>query len=200
MPPTAAKEIERQYRVARQTLGIHGLLRDRFALKSRSAELILLLASVVLCATTFAADDLYYTLGLSPATARLALGLASIVSFAFSLTLVVVNWKDAWADHRDAARRWSQVVEAFRTQRSDDGSWPDQVKDQLNAAYWEAAHATTLIPERRFNVLKKRYLRKVAISEMTSKYPACPAMVLSFVLRGRHIIRALRHTEEPDGY
>jgi hypothetical protein len=117
MPPISAKEIERQYRVARQTLGIHGLLRDRLALKSRIAEIVLLLASVIFCAATFAADDLYRTIGLSPAAAHIGLGLASILAFAFSVTLLVVNWKEAWADtamQRAAGRMSSDVQNSAR--------------------------------------------------------------------------------------
>lgn len=201
MPPISAKEIDRQYRVARQTLGIHGLLRDRLAFKSTIAEIVLLLASVTFCAATFAADDLYRTLGLSPATAHIGLGLASILAFAFSVTLLVVNWKEAWADHRDAARRWSHVVQTFRTLRDDDRAWPENARDQLNAEYWEAARTTVVIPENRFNSLKRRYLRKVAISEMSSSYPACPTILLALLLRARHILRALKNsTDEHDGY
>jgi hypothetical protein len=140
--PIAPKETERQYRVARQTLSIHAFLRDRFAFKSTVAEIALLVCSVVFCATTFAADDLYQTIGLSPATARVALGLASVVAFAFSLTLLVVNWKDAWADHKDASKRWTEVVEKFKSMRGEDGTWPEPVRDQLNALYWDTARTT----------------------------------------------------------
>ena len=201
MPPISAKEIDRQYRVARQTLGIHGLLRDRLALKSRIAQIVLLLASVIFCAATFAADDLYRTLGLSPATAHIGLGLASILAFAFSVTLLVVNWKEAWADHREAARRWSHVVQTFRTLRDDDRAWPENARDQLNAEYWEAARTTVVIPENRFNSLKRRYLRKVAISEMSSTYPACPTILLALMLRTRHILHALKNsTDDHNSY
>jgi hypothetical protein len=124
------------------------------------------------------------------ATAHIGLGLASILAFAFSVTLLVVNWKEAWADHREAARRWSHVVETFRTLRDDDRAWPENARDQLNAEYWEAARTTVVILENRFNSLKKRYLCKVAISEMSNTYPACPTILLALMLSVRHILRA----------
>ncbi|MCL5044901.1 MAG: hypothetical protein M1336_06395 [Deltaproteobacteria bacterium] len=193
MATVASKETERQYRVARQTLSIHAFLRDGSAFKSRLAEIVLLLSSVVFCATTFAADDLYGTFGLSAAAAHLALGLASVVAFGFSLTLLVVNWKDAWADHRDAHRRWADVVERFRSLRAEDGTWPDSARDQLNALYWETDRTTVPIPEKRFNGLKRRYLRKVAISELSSAYPACPTVLLALLVRANNTIAALRN-------
>lgn len=197
MAVVAPKETDRQYRVARQTLSIHGFLRDRFAFKSRFAEIALLVSSVVFCATTFAADDLYRTLGLSPLAARFGLGLASVAAFAFSLTLLVVNWTDAWADHRDACRRWTEVVERFKTLRAEDGTWPDAARNELNALYWDAARTTTVIPEKRFNGLKKRYLRKVAVSELSSTYPGCPAVLLALLVRARSTTAALRNS--PNG-
>lgn len=196
MAPITPKETERQYRVARQTLSIHAFLRDRFAFKSTIAEIALLVCSVVFCATTFAADDLYQTIGLSPATARVALGLASVVAFAFSLTLLVVNWTDAWADHKDASRRWTEVVEKFKSMRGEDGTWPEPVRDQLNALYWDTARTTATIPDARFNRLKRRYLRKIVISELSSTYPGCPRIFLGLLLLKNDTTAAFRKSTE----
>src|SRR5712691_2130422 len=193
MSPVALKETARQYRVARQTLSMHGFLRDSLALKSRVAEIGLLACSVVFCATTFASDDLYHAIRLSPVTARFALRLASVAAFGFSLTLLVVKWKDRWADHRDAAKRWARVVEKFKSLRTDEGSWPDAVRDELNALYWDTDRTTLGIPEGRFNGLKRRYLRKVAVSELTSAYPGCPRALLSLLLFIRDTGAALRN-------
>ncbi len=196
MSPAAPKETARQYRVARQTLSIHGFLRDRFALKSKVAEVALLVWSVVMCGTTFAADDFYRAIHLSPTAARITLGLTSIGAFGFSLTLIVANWKDTWADHRDSARRWSGVVEKFKTLRAEDGTWPDVARDQLNTLYWDTARVTGIISESRFNRLKRRYLRKVAISELSSAYPGCPAILLGLVLFIRHTRAILRNSAQ----
>jgi hypothetical protein len=196
MAPVASKETERQYRVARQTLSIHGFLRDRYAFKSKVAEIALLVCSVVFCATTFAADNLYRTIGLSPTTARVFLGLASVTAFGFSLTLLVVKWKDTWADHKDASKRWTEVVEKFRSLRTDDGTWPDAARDQLNTLYWDTARTAAVIPEGRFNPLKRRYLRKVAISELSSTYPGCPRVLLGLVLLINHTTAVFRNSAQ----
>lgn len=196
MASVAAKESERQYRVARQTLSIHGFLRDGFAFKSKAAEIVLLVCSVIFCATTFAGDDFYSTLGFSPSVARIILGIASVTAFALSLALLVVNWKEQWAQHKDAANQWARVVEKFRNLRADDGSWPEAVREELNSAYWEAARTTTVIPDGQFNRLKRRYLRKVATSELSSIYPGAPRMLLGLLLFVRHSAGALREIGE----
>jgi hypothetical protein len=188
----AEKEIERQYRVARQTLSIHAFLRDSFHAKLKTAQSILLGCSLVFCATAFAGDDLYRVLGLTPSTSRVALGIASVIAFGVSILLLVVNWNEQWAQHREAADQWAQVVENFRSLRSEDGSWPETHRSHLNSAYWRAAREVVVIPERRFNRLKRRYLRKVALSELNSAYPGCPIPLLLAVLTFRDAAGALR--------
>jgi hypothetical protein len=94
------KEIDRQYRVLRQTLSMHAMLRDEFSLKAKISEVLLLACAVVFCATTFASDELYKTLGLVPALSRTILGMASVIAFILSLTLMVVDFRGQAALHR----------------------------------------------------------------------------------------------------
>jgi hypothetical protein len=73
MDTIALKEIERQYRVLRQTLSMHAMLRDGFAWRAKAVEVLLLVCSVIFCATTFAGDELYRTFNLAPNLGRIVL-------------------------------------------------------------------------------------------------------------------------------
>ena len=188
----AEKEIERQYRVARQSLSIHAFLRDSFRAKLKIGQGILVTCSVVFCATVFAGDDLYRLLGLTPSISRVALGVASVIAFGVSILLLVVNWNEQWAQHQQAADQWARVVEKFRSLRSENGSWPDLQRSDLNSAYWQVTREVVVIPERQFNQLKRRYLRKVALSELNSAYPGCPTPLLRAILTFRDSARVLR--------
>ena len=176
------KEVERQYRVLRQNIEMHAMLRDEYYLKARFSLILLLLCSVVFCATTFASDQLFETLKFSPEISRTILGIASVMAFSFSLILIVFDWRGKSAQHRDAVNRWSAVLEKFRRHRTDEDTWPDSTLDGLSTAYWEADRNSVKIPNNRFNRLKSRHLRKVAISKLKSSYPACPRLVLFFIL------------------
>lgn len=195
IPPN---EIERQYRVLRQTLSIHAILRDEFAWKAKVSEIMLLACAVIFCATTFASDDLYKLLGLVPSVSRIILGVASVIAFIVSLTLLVIDFKGNAALHRQAVEKWSNVLAKYRRHRNEDGTWPEEIGAELDFAYWEADRNSIKIPERRFNRLKGRYLRKVAISELKSSYPGCPRIFLGCLLRYRDMIKALRgvHLDE----
>ncbi len=191
MNSLSKKEIERQYRVLRQTLEIHAMLRDEYSLKAKISKIILLLCSVVFCATTFASNQLFETLGLSPEVCRSLLGISSVMAFAFSIVLMVFDWSGKSAQHRDAVERWSNVLEKFRRHRTDEGTWPESILDSLSTAYWEADRNSVSIPSNRFIRLKSRYLRKVSISELKSSYPACPRLVLLPVLFFRDSYHAI---------
>lgn len=192
MEPISSNEIERQYRVLRQTLGMHSILRGEFLCKAKLLEIILLLCSVVFCATVFAADRLYLALHLSPETCRIFLGITSIIAFAVSLMLTALDWRGRAIQHGDAMARWSNALEQFRIIRTESGEWPESARSALSALYWEVSHNTAKIPDARFNRLKTRYLRKVELSQLKSKYPGCPKACLwgMFIFKDSH--RALR--------
>jgi hypothetical protein len=192
------KEIDRQYRVLRQTLSMHAMLRDEFSWKAKASDILLLACSVVFCATTFASDDLYTFFGLVPNISRVILGIASVVAFILSLMLMVVDFKGQAALHRQAVERWSQVLAKYRKHRNDDGTWPEEVRAELDFGYWEADRNSVKIPEQRFNRLKSRHLRKVAVSELQSSYPGCPRPFLMLLLRFQDTKKALGgvHTDK----
>ena len=176
------QEIERQYRVLKQTLEMHAILRDEYAFKSLFIEILLLICSVIFCATTFASDQLYNSLGLTPSISRTILGIASIIAFIISLILLLVDWKGKSAQHSKAVEKWSIVLEQFRKNRSGDDTWPDSSYEMLSDKYWEADRNSIKIPNKRFNSLKSKYLRKITISKLKSDYPGCPRFVLSTLI------------------
>jgi len=187
-----SKEVERQYRVLRQRLSMHAILREEFALKAKAAKILLLGCSAVLCATTFSSDDLYITLGVSPILGRIVLGIASLGTFILSLSLLVLDWDGQAASHTYAIKHLGKVLQGFRESRDEAGGWNKDVRAVLSETYWRADRIIVKIPDRRFNELKARYLRKVAISEMKDSYPNCPAIFLRLLLIKADLFRAMR--------
>ena len=177
-------EINRKYRVLGQTLGMHAQLRERYHLRARIADVVLLICAVVFCATTFAEDRVFEFFGLPSERSRAILGIASIGVFIASLISMLVDWKGSAAGHAEAVKKWSGVLEKFREAKSDDGRWAKADEQELSRLYWEAARNTTPIPELMFNGLKARYLMKVRMSTLISERPGCPRFVLWLIMRG----------------
>ncbi len=184
--------MERKYRVLRQTLSMHAQLKDGYSRKARATDVILLLCSVVFCATTFAQDRLFLFFGLSPDGARIALGLASILAFAGSLFGLIMGWKGKAARHQDAVEIWSRVLGEFREAKSEGSEGLLEHQNRLSQLYWEANRNAVAIPEFKFNKLKARYLVKVQLSQMISRYPGCPRIVLWLIVRFQGMASAVR--------
>jgi hypothetical protein len=196
------RETKRQYRVLQQTLSAHAFLRDDYARNARWAKIALTAFSILFCATTFAGDEFYTTLGVDPDNGRFVVGLVSIAAVIVSVTLLIVDWDGKSERHKEDAKTWSAALKEFRMYRGDGDSWPADRRVHLNAVYWEADQNSSNIPARHFNVLKSRHLRKVAVSELKSDYPGCPRVLLSLFLRGRDTYRAfnsVRNARDGDG-
>jgi len=190
----SSEEIDRQFRVSQQMLSMHSFLRDEFTFKAKFAELVLLGCSVVFCATAFAGDDFYQFFGLTTAFGRIVLGIASVLAFIATLSLLILDWRGSAARHGEAANRWSNVLALFRESQHPTDGWREEVRKTLSAAYWEASRNSVKVPEKRFNHLKARHLRKVEISKLLSKYPGCPRFLLWIVVLVRDVWRAIKTT------
>ena len=166
MATSKSQELDRKYRVLRQTLGIHSILRDKFAFRAKVVESTLLVCSVIFCATTFASEELYQPLGIDAARGKVVLGITSVAAFAASLILLFVDWKGQSEKHQQAAERWSKVLALYRDAWHSDDTWEAEKVDQLNKAYWDANEHTVPLPAgTAFNRLKSKFLLGVEISK-----------------------------------
>ncbi len=193
------QELDRKYRVLRQTLGIHSILRDKFALRAKLVESILLVCSVIFCATTFANDELYQTLGIDAARGKVVLGITSVAAFAAALILLFVDWKGRSEKHWQGAERWSKVLALYRDAWHSDGTWETEKVDQLNKAYWDADEHTVPLPSGcAFSSLKSKFLLGVEISKLKSRYPGCPKLILGLIIRFAGTYKAIRDSAAKD--
>jgi hypothetical protein len=170
---------------------MHATRRDQLTFRAKLAEVVLIVCSTIFCVTTFAGQELFNFFAIDPSTGRIILGIASVSAFVSSLILLIVDWKGAASLHGDAVRRWSAVLELFRSRRNNAGIWLEQYQAELSAAYWEAAHNSVPIPERHFNRLKACHLQKVETSKIIDRHPWCPQILLRTALRFRDSFRAL---------
>jgi len=192
-PVPSHEEIERQYRVMRQTIDAHSFLRERHLRWATVTHVSLLVCSVIFCATTFAHDGVYRWIGFEPTSAKYFRGMASVVSFAISLVLLVLDFKGKAALHGAALERWSRAHTEFRQVQPNEGQeWPTKHRERLHRAYWNADKESVRIPNANFTSLKGKHLRKVESSKLKSRYPGCPRVVLWASIRCRDTYRFLK--------
>ena len=198
-PIPSNEEIERQYRVMRQTIDAHSFLRERYLRWATFTHVSLLACSVIFCATTFAHDDLYRWIGFEPTNAKYFRGVASVVSFGAALILLVLDFKGKAALHGAALDRWTRVLTKFRqVQPNRKQEWPTEHRKGLHHAYWGADKESVKIPNASFASLKGKHLRKIKISKYKSRYPGCPRILLWIFLRCRDTFRFLKEFGRDD--
>lgn len=184
-------ELDRKYRLAKQFTSMHFSLRDCYRRLSTASEIILLIASTVFLSTTFADSHLFEFFGLVPQYMKMALGIASVITFICSLTLLLLRWPEKAVQHKEAAQKWSNTLALFRDARKEDKSWPVESHQKLNDLYATTSDNTTAIPDKKFNNLKAQYLLKVEVSKLLSTYPGAPRLLLYLLVRLSGTYRAL---------
>lgn len=187
----STKEFDRQYRVARQTVGMHARLRDRYAFRVRLLRCVLIAGSAIFCATAFAGDDLFGWIGIAPTSGRIILKIASLASFVVTLIMLVAGWEAAAAKHGDAVKRFVAVVAAFRRARDRSPEIPPEAVEELHRLYLKTCDDSAPIDGRYFASLKARYLLDVLVSKVLDRAPGCPPVFIRLTLRMRSIRRGL---------
>lgn len=177
------EENEREYRVLNQSLSMHSVLSQEFARKERRLNISLLLVSAVLCAFTFAEDPVLSLLSVSPAVAKLLIGVCSAFVFGLSIVELKVNWSGVSEAHADAARRLAGLKMEYRKVYASLATDKTSQWAMLSQKYAEVSGALRPINERQFTRLKAHHATKVALSKMVDQHPGVPVFVLAGKLR-----------------
>jgi len=178
-------ELNRQFRVLNQTLSIHCFLRDRYLKYSFILDIIVLLCSVILCATIFAKNELYVFLGLETGNSQNLLGIFSVIIFFVSLLHFLVKWKEKSEKHKDAIKKLSKTLSLFRELQKEDKTWDSEDRHKLNTQYWQSMRNIVEIPEKLFLKMKAKHIRKVEVSKLSDNYKGCPIFILKIIVLSR---------------
>lgn len=162
-------EWDRERRLIDQTMSMQAHLRDRYRTVATAMTCTILAASTVGIAFAFAANDGPATiLGVSAERTTL-LGWLAVVTFI--LTLI-----DLILDMRGAARQRQDAVDQLADLKSSYYAPIDRADERLALERLRERYRTTMgsmppIPERQFNRLKSKHLRKVEVSKLLSQHP-----------------------------
>jgi hypothetical protein len=172
-------EFERRSRILDMMLTAHSVLRDRYERRSTGLTLLIMAFSIVATGVAFISDNGTLRIGQLTARIQIWVGVLTCVIFLLSIVELVVEWRRrAWA-HGEAARHLADLKAGFR-HATIEGELVHCDMDLL-AAYDHTMDALvalrTLIPEAKFNRLKARHLRKVAVSRRISEQPERPIIM-----------------------
>jgi hypothetical protein len=191
-------EIGRRFRVVDMMLTAHSVLRDRYAIRARVIEITFLGVSTILVAATFIDPAVLKDAGVDVGAARNILGVASITVFLLSLIQWHVDWKERAGAHHRACSTLGNLKAQCRALKTDFSIDADGA--EVAARKWfddmdGAMKGLPAIPDKEFNALKARHLRKVEVSRLLDSYPGTPVSVLRIKVWYKGLVASL-HGED----
>jgi hypothetical protein len=185
-------ENERQYDVVDQMLSMHSSLRDRFSRQAFWLNVTLLACSVFLCAFRFADERVLATIRLTPDSARIAFGIASVLILIISVIELRVRWKEVAGKYGDAAERLATLKGKYRKLYAETKGTDPKRNARLGHEYQKVVKSLPTIPERLFNRLKAGHRFKKLLSQRITAYPKTPERLLRWQLRLEGICEAIK--------
>ena len=167
--PAQGEESLRQARLVDQAASMHAALRDRATHATTSITVVLLSASIFSVAFAFAGNDPEVELLGITASRATWLGVLAILTVCGSTADLVSDRRGAARVHDGAVRLLADLKSAYRS--LDPAEAPAAREIRLTSRYQDVMAQLPPIPERRFNQLKARHLRKIEISRILSENP-----------------------------
>lgn len=194
------KEIKRLERVIDMILTMHCVLQDRYKRRAFIMDLVLLVASFLLLSLSFADQRFLHWIGMYPEIALQNGRIFAVVIFIVSLFNLRVNWKEKVAKHsraRDELIRLKGETRKIKLSKENSSELFEEYRQLCNLTMGGLCP----IPEKQFNKLKAKHIRKVELSKMISSYPGCPIWGLRIGLFFKGFYNACRKykcgTENP---
>lgn len=165
-------EFVRQKRVISMMITAHSIMRDRYSRISIIFDISLLIASVFLNALVFVSDDFFVSFGINPTNGKLFLGIISVILFALAVVGILLNTKQKSENHSQACTQYFYLLSEVRAIDEIIDETEKNTRISLFASkYSQITGILIPIPDKKFNMVKSRHLRKVEFSKFISQHP-----------------------------
>lgn len=191
------EELKQQAKVVDMMLTMHSILADRYHRRAQILDISLVAVSTILVALTFLDPRILIHLNIQPESARILIGLCSILVFLLSIIALIVDWKGKARQHREAFNTFIPLKFEWRDLLTSYEEYDDRYKAEFSRKSALILGNLVPIPDSQFNRLKARHHRKVMLSKMISAHPGSSATVLRLRLWCRRNRKAL-NAELPD--
>jgi hypothetical protein len=172
------KELNHQYRTMNMWLTIYEKLHARYRIRAWLLELILLLASILLCLTTFVDQKILQFLQVSVEESQMILWISSFIIFGIAIISLIINWKEKAANFNQAINSLNKIQIDCREQlklEMPEELWDLKTKSLI---YTSVINDLPKITERDFHKLKAFHKRQLELDKMIDLYPGSSVWLL----------------------
>ena len=169
-------------RRANQQATMHSRLRDEYAWWNLALNIFLLVFSASLLSIAFISEEFVQrTTSISPDTFKWINGITATANFSFSLALLAWQPSEKAAAHGQAVSHYAKARYDIRRLESKADHLTEEEVQQIQAQYFDTRDLPG-IPEKKFLVLKRWHLLKVALSKQLDINPYEPLWILQLKL------------------
>jgi hypothetical protein len=199
-PTTSLNENNRQYRVIDLMLTAHSMLRDRYESRSTILKIGLFCSSITLSGFVFVDERLFTVVGSTPDAGKIAVGVASLIVLALSVTEMLVKWDQKAAIHGEAAKRLAALKQKYRKAFTKHKGGNVRINEGLTKDWERLNESLPPIPERQFIRLKHSHYVKRQLSEEADLNKDVPYYFLTLLFHTKGCWKAVqgRLARRPD--
>ncbi len=191
------EELKQQAQVVDMMLTMHSILANRYHRRAQVLDILLVAVSTILVALTFLDPQILVHINTRPESARILIGLCSILVFLLSIIALIVDWKGKARQHLEAFKTLNPLKSEWRDLLASYNEYDDRYKAEFSRKSALILGNLVPIPDSQFNRLKARHYRKVMLSKMISANSGSSIIVLRLRLWYRRNRKAL-NAELPD--
>ena len=199
---TIQQQNERQYRVIDQMMTMHAVLRDRYGRRATCLSSGLLASAVAMNAFIFSSDDVLARVFVGqPSSARIAMGIVSVILLVLAIVGFRVDWAARGRSHAHAVERLGRLKASFRDAYDPERGPELETARALSKEFVRTMEDLPPIPEKAFNSLKACHLYKRLLSTEVAKHEGVPVLLLQAHLRCQRIwswLRSRRTRQDAD--
>lgn len=176
-------ELDRNKKVLSMMITMHSILRDRYKRRSLILDLVIFSSSAILAAFVFIDYKYFSKINISIEDAQFIVGVFSLLIFVLTIINLIVRWKENAENHHKAAIQLFKLLnEARYLLEMEDNEERFSLFRAFNLKYSEIQESLVKIPDKKFNSLKSKHLKKMILSKMLDSNPTMPLILLKIKL------------------
>lgn len=188
---TSVNELSLQSKKIALLLTIYERLSDRYRFRAKILDFCLLVASIIVCLSTFVDSKILEFFKIPFDKLFISLGIGAFMLFVFSVCSLVSDWKTQAANFGRAANLLSRM-KAESSEKPKADSQEELKQLQIKAVEYAAIiNNLPKIPQKEFHKLKTLHKRRIELSRMTEIYPGSSVWLLKLVVHLRANLNVL---------
>jgi hypothetical protein len=184
------RELGKRMDLVDMMISMHSGLSSKYERQALFLDIILIIISIILLTFVFVDQSFLNNFGLKESTAKLILGISSILISILSLLAYVIDWRGKKICHDQAFNVLVGLKNEWRIFFLNSKNITSDSAVNLEQKTGIILGQCITIDDKKFNKLKKKHYMKIALSKAISENPMLPLFVIKWHLLKKAFAKA----------